>query len=146
MGTQRETGKGRRGDSPVGAVHRPWSREVCVAAARAVVDDGLTAREVSRRFGVPYTTLLEWSRKYRAGGEAQLLPAGGRRQRSSKWNASVPRAAIVAAKRTDPAAGSRRIRDVLKRYFGLGTSATTVLGTTNASGSAPTSFGKDRKT
>jgi transposase len=100
---------------------------VCLAAARAVVEQGLTASAVSARFGVPYTTLLEWSRKYRAGGEARLVPASGRRQQPARADAApARRAAIVAAKRAQPGAGNRRIRDVLRRYFGLGTSATTV--------------------
>jgi transposase InsO family protein len=36
------------------------------------------------------------------------------------------RAAVVAAKGAQPQAGSRRIRDVVRRFFGLGTSETTV--------------------
>jgi transposase InsO family protein len=91
-----------------------------------VVDEGLSAHQVAPKFGVPYTTVLEWSRKYRAGGEARLLPAAGRRQQQPSRALPARSAAIVAAKRADPRAGSRRIRDVLKRYFGLGTSATTV--------------------
>jgi len=99
---------------------------VCLAAARAVVDQGLSAHAVGPRFGVPYTTLLEWSRKYREGGAARLLPAAGRRQQQPSRVVPARVAAIVAVKRAQPGSGSRRIRDVLKRYFGLGTSATTV--------------------
>jgi transposase InsO family protein len=36
------------------------------------------------------------------------------------------REAVIEAKRQHPDAGSRRIRDVVKRFFGIGTSDTTV--------------------
>jgi len=91
-----------------------------------VVDQGLSAHQVAPRFGVPYTTVLEWSRKYREGGAARLLPVAGRRQQQPSRVVPARVSAIVAVKRAQPASGSRRIRDVLKRYFGLGTSATTV--------------------
>ena len=98
----------------------------------------MSAHTVAPRFGVPYTTLLEWSKKYREGGEARLLPAGGRHVAQVGVASAARRSAIVAAKQAQPTAGSRRIRDVLKRYFGLGTSATTVRRVLKQEGLAPT--------
>jgi transposase InsO family protein len=109
---------------------------VCLAAARAVVDEGLHAREVGRRFGVPYTTVLDWSQKYRARG-AEGLATAGRWRVPKSGAASAPRAAIVAAKQARPEAGSRTIRDLLRRYFGVGTSATTVRRVLQQEGLSP---------
>lgn len=107
MASQRETKQPGRGDRAVRRHGSCWPRDVCLAAARAVVAQGLTASAVSARFGVPYTTLLEWSRKYRAGGEARLVPASGRRQQPARAEqAPARRAAIVAAKRAQPGAGN----------------------------------------
>jgi transposase InsO family protein len=92
-----------------------------------IVDHGINAREVSRRLNIPYTTVGEWGRKYRAGGEQALLPrerAARRLRTASKPDAR--REAVLAVKAAQPEAGSRRIRDVVRRFFGLGTSETTV--------------------
>jgi len=105
VASQRETRKGHSGGNAKGERRRPWPRAVRLAAARAVVEQGLSAHAVAPRFGVPYTTLLEWSRKYREGGETRLVPAGGRRAPQSGVASASRRSAIVAAKRAQPSAG-----------------------------------------
>ena len=100
--------------------------DVMTAVVHAVVDEGGNAHAVAPRFGVPYTTVAEWVRRYRSLGAAWLERGGSSRVRPELPGMPARRAAIVAAKRAQPAAGSRRIRDVLRRYFGLGTSASTV--------------------
>lgn len=92
MVTKRETGKGRSGGSPAGERRRPWPRDVVLAAARAVVDQGLSARQMAPRLGVPYTTVLDWAQKYRQRGESGLVTAG-------RWR--VAKAAAAGARRTE---------------------------------------------
>jgi len=58
-------------------------------------------------------------------------------QRAASVKADPRRAAVVAAKRAQPQAGSRRIRDVVRRFFGIGASETTVRRVLAAEGLAP---------
>ncbi len=105
-----------------------WPIDVMMSAAAMVVDEQLGAQRVSRELGIPYTTLHEWVKKYRAGGAAALQASPGRGgKRSAQPNKDDPRRqAILAVKGSQPQAGSRRIRDVVKRFFGIGASETTV--------------------
>ena len=48
-----------------------WPLDVRLKVARVVVDEQVAAREAALRFGVPYTTVLQWAAWYRRGG-AQL--------------------------------------------------------------------------
>ncbi len=129
--------------------HAAYAKDVMVGAASMIVDQGLAARRLSQELGIPYSTLLEWARKYRAGGRATLEQLPGRggkaasaypqgaRVRPLRTEARGPvgkreakpdarREAVLAVKREQPQAGSRRIRDVVRRFFGIGTSDTTV--------------------
>src|SRR5438105_1417998 len=120
-----------------------------VAAASMVVDQRLVPKRVAEGLRIPYTTLASWVQKYRAGGRTALEQAprrGGKRTsgypqaarvRPLRTEARGPvgnreakpdarREAVLAVKREQPQAGSRRIRDVVRRFFGIGTSDTTV--------------------
>jgi transposase InsO family protein len=108
--------------------HAAWPLDVMVAASSAVVDRGLVLKRVSEELGIPYTTLTEWVKKYRAGGRAalQARPARGPERVKDPVKVDARRDAVLAAKRDQPQAGSRRVRDVVRRFFGIGTSETTV--------------------
>jgi transposase InsO family protein len=95
-------------------------------ATAMIVDQGVNANRVSRELKIPYTTLLDWAKKYREGGAEALRP---RKPPASPPRSAKPdprREAVIAVKQEQPQAGSRRIRDVVKRFFGIGTSETTV--------------------
>jgi transposase InsO family protein len=115
-----QTGKvvhGRRGR---------WPLDVRVKVARVVVEEQVAASEAALRFGVPYTTVLQWAAWYRRGG-AQIpgLPVEARvRVRGAGREAT--RAAILATQAAEPEAGTRRIRDVMRRFLGIGAAASTV--------------------
>jgi len=111
-----------------------WPVDVRVALARSVVEQGLSARQVAGQLGVPYTTAVEWVKRYRKSGAAALEPAPrtGRPRPSSSGGAR--KAAILSTKAAQPQAGSRRIRDVMKRFLGIGASATTVRRVLKAEG------------
>jgi transposase len=98
-----------------------------VSAASMVVDQGVATAQVSGKLGIPYTTVLDWVRRYREGGRDALEAMRGRaRVSATKVKADPRHTAVIAAKKANPNAGSRRIRDVVRRFFGLGASETTV--------------------
>lgn len=71
---------GRKGLIGMGGSRRTYDAETKLAAARAVVDDGVPRSEAMARFGVAAATSLDrWCRLYREGGPAALEP--GRRGR-----------------------------------------------------------------
>jgi transposase InsO family protein len=93
--------------------------------ARAVVEQQASTAQMAARLGVPYTTATEWVKRYRQGGETALHPAEPRESSKSRLP-SARDAAILATHAAQPHAGTRRIRDVMRRFLGVGTSATTV--------------------
>src|SRR5689334_10678187 len=105
---------------------RPWPPELKLAAAKAIVEQGMTAVEVSRKLGVPLTTASQWSCAYRRGGAEALNATKVARGLMPSRRAKAKTAAIVATHESAPEAGSRRIRDLMKRFLGIGTSQTTV--------------------
>lgn len=53
MASQRETKQPGRGDRAVRRHGACWPRDVCLAAARTVVEQGLAGSEVSARYAEP---------------------------------------------------------------------------------------------
>ena len=49
------------------AKHGRYSKELRIEAAKMVVNDGLSAYEVSRRLSLPKSTLENWVRLFQAG-------------------------------------------------------------------------------
>lgn len=64
-----------------------------VSAASMVVHEQLSAKRVADELRIPYTTVSEWAKKYRAGGRAALegLPGRG----SNRGFSSLRRFAVV---------------------------------------------------
>lgn len=55
--------------------HRKYSHELKVAAARDVVENGMTKPDAMAKYGIASLTPLEnWCRSYREGGPDALLP------------------------------------------------------------------------
>ena len=66
---------GRDGLLKMGKKHARYDFETKVAAARAVVDDGMAKPEAMERFGIASATpLKQWCRLYRGGGAEALRP------------------------------------------------------------------------
>lgn len=122
-----ETKSPRSADEASHTKGRGWPQDVRLELARAVVDQRLSAYKVAARLGVPYTTAQQWVKRYREGGAAALTSAArGSTTQSQGSSQCARRAAILATKAAQPQAGTRRIRDVMKRFLGMGTSETTV--------------------
>lgn len=66
---------GKGGLLAMGVKHTRYDYETKVAAARAVVDGGMSKPEAMVRFGIASTTpLKQWCRLYREGGAQALKP------------------------------------------------------------------------
>ena len=110
---------------------RVWAPEVRVRMAQMVVEHGIASAVVAQSFGIPVTTVMDWAHRYRKDGAEALQGSGmgarsGGRAAAAKGGTQVRRQAVVRAKREHPEQGSRKIRDLLARFEGLGISETTV--------------------
>ena len=75
---------GIEGLTGMGKKYAVYSYETKVAAARAVVDEGMTKPEAMERFGIASTTpLMNWMKAYREGGPEALRPKPKGRPRGS---------------------------------------------------------------
>ena len=82
---------GRDGLLAMGVKHARYDYETKVAAARAVVDGGMSKPEAMTRFGIASaTSLKQWCRLYREGGAQALKPKPKGRQKGSGMGAVPP--------------------------------------------------------
>jgi transposase len=131
--TEGETREARNKDGARGAGRRAWPAQVRETVVRSVVEQGLTTFAVAQKLGVPYTTAVMWVKAYRERGEEALKvkrPAPPNLKKPADERAK----AILATHEQSPHAGSRRIRDVMRRFLGLGASETTVRRVLRAEG------------
>jgi transposase InsO family protein len=99
--------------------------------AQMVVEHGISSAVVGQSFGIPVTTVMDWAHRYRKDGAEALrgsgmAPRSGGRAAGSSGGSQVRRQAVVRTKREHPEQGTRKIRDLLARFEGLGISETTV--------------------
>ena len=82
---------GRGGLLAMGVKQSRYDYETKVAAARAVVDGGMSKPEVMVRFGIASaTSLKKWCRLYREGGAQALMPKPKGRPKGSGVRAVPP--------------------------------------------------------
>ena len=85
----RVIGKGRL--LAMGVKHTKYDYETKVAAAKAVVDGGMSKPEAMMRFGIASaTSLKQWCRLYREGGAQALMPKPKGRPKGSGMGAVPP--------------------------------------------------------
>jgi len=87
---------------------------------------GAAVSDVCRAFGLAITTVALWRRAYAQGGYEALfpkVPGPAKRQAEAE---DPRREAVLALKQANPEYGTRRIRDVLKRFEALPISETEV--------------------
>jgi len=113
------------------AGHRKWPAEVRLQMAQAVVERGTPVATVSEAFGIPVSTVMDWAMRYRrCGSDPTRFASEPWRQRKGtvarREGVDPRREAVVEARRAHPEHGTRRIRDVMARFQGLGVSETTV--------------------
>ena len=82
---------GKDGLLAMGVKHARYDYETKVAAARAVVDGGMSKPEAMMRFGIASaTSLKQWCRLYREGGAQALMPKPKGRPKGSGVGAVPP--------------------------------------------------------
>ncbi len=111
--------------------HKKWPAEVRLRLAQTVVDRGASVAAVGQTFGIPATTIAEWARRYRKYGAdtkrwAEEGAATRKEAAEQRRGGDARRAAVVQSRREHPEHGTRRIRDLMARFQGLGVSETTV--------------------
>jgi len=120
-------GKGRSKPEAASAPGGQYPLTVRMHAVRLVVEEGLAASRVERVLGPTEHSIQEWVRRYEAGGVDALVPYLAKPPgRWHKRGADPKRDAVVAHKGGEPSHGTRRIRDELRRFEGLGVSETGV--------------------
>ncbi len=119
-GKQRGSSK-RKGRSSGG---RGYSTDFKLKVVEQVVRRRVSLDRVAQAFGVGRATLAGWVTLYREGGPDALRP----RPRKPRPPTARDRrhVAIEELKQEHPEYGTRRIRDVLERFAGLGVSETVV--------------------
>src|SRR5712664_58968 len=86
---------------------------------------GTAVGDVCRAFGLAHTTLVQWRRKYAEGGYEALF--GRKPGKTKQAKKEDPRQeAVLALRKAHPEYGTRRIRDVLKRFQAIGISESEV--------------------
>lgn len=122
----RRSGSGRK--APARRTHhRPgkgYPAELRLRVVRQVMEQGLPVERVADAFGIGRTTLSKWIAVYQQAGPEEL--ARERRSKARPKERDVRHEAAVGLKQEHPDYGSRRIRDVLRRFEGLGVSDTVV--------------------
>ena len=113
---------------------RTWAYpvEFRLRIVKLSLEEGYSAPLLSEQFGVSRTAIRRWVRLYRQGGVEALEIK--RRTGTLPRVPSEIRQRMVAVKKAHPEYGPRRIADVLKRFFMIPTSQSTVHKTLSEKG------------
>jgi len=109
-----------------------FSPEFKLKVARLYLEEGYPRTLIAEEFKVAASSVGRWARQYRQYGEAGLQPKPRRSPRTGL--SKDVREKIIDLKRSNPAYGTRRISDVLKRFFLIRTSKSTVRRTLSEEG------------
>ena len=104
----------------------PYPFELRLRVVRMYLEEEYPVSMICQETGVGRSTISTWVKKYRLHGEEGLTPTQPFPPRqSTRINKTVAKK-IVDLKKENPAYGSRRIADILQRFFFIKTSPTTV--------------------
>jgi len=110
-----------------GSRRKRYSFEFKSRAVSLYLEEGYPARFVAEEMGVSDALLYKWASRYRTYGDEGLKDQI--RSWSQGRNCSGVKEKIVELKQQHPGFGSRRISDILKRFFLLRASTSTVHAT-----------------
>ena len=128
----RKKAKGRGRSGKVSRRTRAYPYEFRLQIVRLYLEEGYNTSVLREQFGVSNHSVQRWAKAYRQQGAEGLvpkLPPGAR----PKLTEAVKKR-IVGVKRSHPEYGSRRIAAVLKRFFLVSASATSVHKTLSGEG------------
>ena len=116
--TRRKKGRGQKQSGP-------YPFELRLRVVRMYLEEEYPVHLICKETGVGRSTIATWARKYRLQGEGGLRSKQPFTRKTNRINKTVAKK-IVDLKTEHPAYGSRRIADLLKRFFFIKTSPTTV--------------------
>jgi len=108
-----------------GQCSKRYSFEFRLKIVRMYLEEQYPVPLICSETGVGKPTISTWVRKYRSFGEDGLRYKAPESRRKSAVNKAV-KTQIVDIKEAHPEYGSRRISDILKRFFFIKTSPSTV--------------------
>ncbi|MBC2733173.1 MAG: helix-turn-helix domain containing protein [Desulfobacteraceae bacterium] len=128
----RKKRKRKSGGNPKGKSAPPYPFEFKLKLVRLYLEDNYSVPMLAQEFGVSEYSLYRWSNQYRENGEAGLV-LKGRSKSVSRLSESVQEK-ITEIKKAQPGYGSRRISDVLRRFFLIKASPSSVHKTLSQQG------------
>ena len=111
---------------------RPFPPEFKLKVVRLLLEEGYPRSLIAQEFNIAESSVGRWARQYRQFGEQGLQPKSRNVRRTGVPGDVKER--IVDLKRSHPSYGTRRIADVLKRFFLIRTSPSTVRRTLSNEG------------
>jgi len=102
----------------------PYPFELRLRSVQMYVEEGYPAHLITAEMGISGETLNKWAKLYRQSGEEGLRKLRAPRKRSPQSVRVKER--ILEVKKSNPSFGSRRISDILRRFFLLPASSATV--------------------
>jgi transposase InsO family protein len=102
----------------------PYPFEFRLEAVKKYVEESYPASLIAAELGISEESLHIWTKRYRRYGEAGLQNLSNRPRRSLLPGKVKEK--ILELKKSNPSFGSRRISDVLKRFFLMPASSATV--------------------
>ena len=105
----------RKAKNLTGKSAPPFPKEFKLRVVQLYLEEGYRASLLSKEFKVSEYSIYRWSRLYRQYGE-KWLESGIRKPAGRKQSKSVKKK-IVAIRKENSSHGSRRISDILKRFF-----------------------------
>ncbi len=103
----------------------PYPHEFRLKVAKLYVEDGYPAKLIATQFGISDYCVCTWGKRYREHGEQGLSNQPKTLRGSTKLPESVSKS-IADLKKENPGYGERRISDILKWFFLVRTSPSTV--------------------
>jgi len=103
---------------------RPFTLEFKLRVVRLYLEEGYKRPLIAQEFGISESSVGRWAGLYRKYGEQGLQPKSRTPQRGG--TPKDVKKKIIHIKRSHPAYGTRRISDVLKRFFLIRTSPATI--------------------
>jgi transposase InsO family protein len=139
-------GKGVKSKGGVGkakARTRPYPYEFRIKMVRLYLEEGYSTTVLREQFGVSSHSVNRWAKAYREQGTEGLVVKLGTKTKPRMTEEVKGR--ILGVKKKHPEYGPRRIADVLKRFFLVSASPTSVHKTLSAEGLTQKSKSKPTK-
>ena len=126
------TKKQKRSGNKKGRTAPPYPAEFRLRIVRLYLEEGYSAPLLAQEFGLGCQSIRRWLKAYREHGEEGLRSK--RRAPVKKHLTEDVKGRIVDLKRSNPGFGTRRISDILKRFFLIRTSPSSVHRTLSQKG------------